>query len=112
MSPIVILSVRAMITALIQHDKGKEAEKYLSRFPVSAKDQEDYKVADFLVTAKVIPDKSHVVKKGLDLYNQKIRDRECMKALISAMEAAGYKEEKLSKYRNEIATLWPEEMTA
>ena len=24
--------VRAMITALIQHDKGKEAEKYLSRF--------------------------------------------------------------------------------
>ncbi len=104
--------VRAMITALIQHDKGKEAEKYLSRFPPSAKDEEDYKVSDFLVTAKVIPDKSHVVKKGLDLYNQKIRDLECMKALINAMVAAGYKEEKVSKYRNELTTLWPEEMTA
>lgn len=100
--------VRAMITLLVEHDMADDAEKYLSRFPAGSKEQEDYLVADFLVTSKKVQEYHAVVKKGLDLYNQKIRDRDCMETLIYAMEKSGYKEEKLADFRHELSTLWPE----
>ena len=97
--------LRAIISFLSESDKAKEAEKYLSRFPASAKNDDDYIISDFLLTAKMGYEPSKVVKAGLDVYNRKIRDVEVMKALIKAMEMNGYKAEKLAKYKAELDAL-------
>lgn len=104
--------MRAIITTLVQHDQGKVAEKYLSRFPAGTKDQEDYKIADFLVSSVVLNDHSTTIKRGLELYNSNIKDIDCLKALINAMEKSGFKEEKVAKFRQELATLAPDELVA
>lgn len=103
---------RAMITLLVEHSCSKEAEKYLTRFPVGSKESEDYLVSDYLVNASKGYEAARLVKQGLDLYNQKIRDIHSMKILIKSMEQSGYKEDKLSKYRKEFSDLWPEGMAA
>ena len=97
--------LRAIITFMSEKDLAKDAEKYLSRFPVSAKNEDDYLVSDFLLSAKMGYDSNKVVKLGLDVYNRKIRDIDVMKALIKAMEVSGYKTEKLAKYRAELEAL-------
>lgn len=97
--------LRAIITLLSEHDKAKIAEKYLSRFPVSTKNDDDYLISDFLLSAKMGYEPSLLVKRGLDVYNRKIRDVECMKALIKAMEMSGYKADKLAKYKTELEGL-------
>ncbi len=97
--------LRAAIVLLAEHDKPKEAEKYLSRFPVAAKNDEDYLVSDFMITSKLGFEPSVVVKNGLEIYNKKIRNVECMTAMIKAMEQLGFKEEKLAKYRTELEAL-------
>jgi CheY-like chemotaxis protein len=100
--------LRAIITLLSERDKAKDAEKYLSRFPISAKNDDDYVISDFLLSAKMGYEPSFVVKRGLDVYNRKIRDVDCMRALISAMEMSGYKPDKLAKYKAELEGLKPE----
>lgn len=97
--------LRAIITFLSERDMAKDAENYLSRFPISAKNEDDYIISDFLLSAKMGYEPSKVVKLGLDVYNRKIRDVEVMKALIKAMEMNGYKQEKLAKYQAELDAL-------
>jgi hypothetical protein len=97
--------LRAIITFLSERDMAKDAEKYLLRFPISAKNEDDYIISDFLLSAKMGYEPSKVVKLGLDVYNRKIRDVEVMKALIKAMEMNGYKQEKLAKYQAELDAL-------
>ena len=99
---------RAMISILVDFNLAKEAEKYLSRFPASAKNSEDYMVSDYLINAGKGYEANSLVKQGLALYNQKVRDLSAMKILVKAMEKSGYKEDKLAKYRQEIAVLWPD----
>ena len=65
-------------------------------------------VSDYLLDSGTNVEPHVLVKKGLDLYNQNIRDLSCMKVLLRAMAVSGYKEEKLAKYRNEFAEIWPE----
>lgn len=97
--------LRAIITFLSENNQAQSAEKYLSRFPASTKNDDDYIISDFLLTAKMGYEPSKVVKAGLDVYNRKIRDVEVMKALINAMEMNGYKDEKLFKYKAELDDL-------
>lgn len=97
--------LRAIILQLAEHDLSKEAEKFLSRFPVSAKKEQDYLVSDYILTAKMGFDSHQLVKQGLELYNQKIRDLDCLRILIQAMEKSGFKEEKILKYRAEYELL-------
>lgn len=99
---------RATITFLVENKRAEDAQKYLSRFPAGSKQDEDYLVSDYMLDSGSNVEPQVLVKKGLDLYNQKIRDIHCMKVLLRAMEVSGYKEEKLAKYRNEFADLWPE----
>ncbi|MBA2403404.1 MAG: response regulator [Bdellovibrionales bacterium] len=99
---------RATITILVEHKRFDEAQKYMARFPSGSKEDEDYIVSDYLLGSHSNVEPHVLVKKGLDLYNQKIRDVHCMKILLKAMEQSGYKEEKLAKYREEFAELWPQ----
>ena len=99
---------RATISILVEKNRTQDARKYLTRFPAGSKDDEDYLVSDFLLDSGSNVESHILVKKGLDLYNQKIRDFQCMQILLQAMVTSGYKEDKIAKYREEFVTLWPE----
>ncbi len=104
--------IRAIIKVLVEFDQGLEAEKFLTRFPVTAYEEEDYLVSDFLITSKLAQDPHKIVKVGMDLYNRKIRDYECMKILLHALESIGYKEDRIAPYRAEMLALWPNKTAA
>lgn len=103
--------VRAMITLLIEYDKGDEAIKYLSRFPAGSDNNEDFLVSDYLVNSKKTVNPNFLVKKGLDLYNRQIRDYNCMKVMLMAMKNSGYKDEKIGPFQQEMLSLWPDKDT-
>ena len=103
--------IRAVITLLIEHNKHEEAEKYIGRFPAGFDQHEDFLVSNYLIQTKKLKNHSTLVKKGLDLYNLKIRDFNCMRAMLHAMEKSGYNEEKLTPYKTEMETLWPDKVS-
>ncbi|MFY7993328.1 MAG: response regulator [Bacteriovoracaceae bacterium] len=100
--------LRAMITVLIENNLASEAETFLARFHAGSLDHEDYLVSEFLVFSALNKDPNFSVRRGLDLYNKKIRDFLCMKEMIEAMRTSGIKEDKLKEYRHEIENLFPE----
>lgn len=100
--------LRGIISVLVEFDMAQEAEKFLSRFDLEAKEQEDYLISDFLVSSKMYNNNGAVIKLGLDLYNKNIRDYHMMTSLISAMEQGGYSEDKIAPYKEELAKLFPE----
>ncbi len=100
---------RAMICALVDYDQVASAEKYLSRFPPGSDDQEDFLVSEYIIMSRKGEQHSHLAKFGLDLYNKNIRDPECMKLMIQAMEACQYKKETIENFKSEFLKLWPEE---
>jgi len=104
--------IRALISVMVEHDKAEDAMKYLSRFPAGTDKQPDYLISDFLISSKLIDNPGALVKTGLDLYNQNIRDYQVMTALIEAMEKSGHKLEKLQEFHQEMKKLWPEKMAA
>lgn len=104
--------VRAMITLLVENNKVEDASKYLSRFPAGSRDKEDFMVSDFLIFASKAEDKNLIVKKSLDLYNLNVKDFNCMKIMVSAMEACEFKSEKITQFKQEIEKLWPEKVEA
>lgn len=97
--------LRAIITLLSEKDMASDAEKYLSRFPIEAKNDEDYLISDFLLSSKLGYEPNQIVKLGLNLYNRKIRDIDVMRILITAMEMSGLKSEKISSYKAELEIL-------
>lgn len=101
--------LRGVISVLVENNYGDEAEKFLSRFDPSMKEHEDYLISDFLVSSKQSKDNGLVIKKGLEIYNKNVRDLKVLQALISAMEAGGFKEEKIAPYREEMQTRYPEQ---
>lgn len=102
---------RAIIKVLVEFDKAVEAEKFLTRFPTSSFEEEDYLVSDYLIASKLTEDPHKIVKVGMELYNRKIRDYECMRILLHALETIGYKEDRIAPYRAEMLALWPEKVS-
>jgi CheY-like chemotaxis protein len=100
--------LRAIVTILVEHNMGQEAESFLKRFPAGTIDSVDYRVCEFLITSKIKKDQGFILKMGLDLYNQHIRDYQCMKALVQAMVNSGQGQEKINPLLEEISTLYPE----
>lgn len=99
---------RAIVSVLIEHNMGADAERYLNRFPSSAKEHEDFLISKYLVSSQKLTDQGLVIRMGLELYNRNIRDYACMQVLIRAMMKNGYKEEKLAPYKAEMKTLFPD----
>jgi CheY-like chemotaxis protein len=100
---------RAMITTLADFGHVLTAEKYLSRFPPGSDDQEDYLVSEYVIMSKKGEQRSAMAKHGLDIYNKNIRDPQCMKVMIEAMESCDYKKETIEKFKSEFSELWPHE---
>lgn len=100
--------LRAVINVLIENSMAGEAEKYLSRFEPAARESEDYLVSNYLVTSKKKDDNGLIIKTGLQLYNRKIRDYNCMQIMIEAMKKGGYKQEKVAPYEEEMTKLYPD----
>ena len=100
--------IRAIIAVLVEYNMPTEAEKYFTRFRSEDKENEDFMVSEFLITAKKQTDNGLVIKMGLDLYNRKIRDYACMQAMLNAMVQGGYKEEKIAPYKAEMNELFPD----
>jgi hypothetical protein len=103
---------RATITLLVEKNRVDEAQKFLSRFPAGSKQDEDYLVSDYMIDSKMNLDAHTLVKKGMELYNLKIREVECMNVLLHAMERSGLSEDKITKYRAEFANLSNEKNAA
>lgn len=91
----------ASVSLLVSHDMAPEAETLLRRFPVEAKDKSDYLVADYILSSKLL-DTGALVKAGLNLYNNQIRDQRCMEILLAAMEHMGCKESQMAPIRNDL----------
>lgn len=104
--------IRAMISLLVENGKAIDAIKFLARFPAGADELEDFLVSDYLVTAYTVKDTKYLVKAGLELYNRKIRDYQCMKILIESMKKNGYQKTKFIHLEEEITRLWPEKIYA
>jgi CheY-like chemotaxis protein len=104
--------IRAIISFLVEQDKGTDAMKFLTRFPSGYNEHEDFLVSDFLINTKITKDYGTIVKAGLGLYNRKIRDYQCMMALVDVMKHAGHKEEMIKEFRKEIERLWPDKASA
>jgi CheY-like chemotaxis protein len=98
--------IRAIISALIEFDMPTDAEKYLGRFAPEHKDHADYLISEFLIASKK-EENGFIIKMGLDLYNQKIRDYACLRVLLDAMEKGGYKEDKMAPFKKELELLNP-----
>jgi len=102
--------IRAIISTLVECDKADHASKYLSQFAVETKNDEDYMVSDYLVTSKTINDMNLLIRSGLDLYNNNVRDYFCMKFLVEAMKKSGQNQEKIKPFIEEINKRWPDKM--
>jgi CheY-like chemotaxis protein len=100
--------IRAIVTVLIENEKTDQAEKYLSRFTPEDRDGEDYLISDYLVDSVRIQEQTILVKKGLELYNRKIRDFDCMKIMVEAMTKCEYKEDRIMQFKIEMLDLWPD----
>lgn len=99
--------LKAIISVLVEHNMAVDAEKYLSRFPLTERGNEDYLISEYLITSNQLADNGLIIKLGLDLYNRKVRDFHCLKALMNAMEKGGFSEDKIAPFREEIETLYP-----
>ena len=82
-----------------------EAEKFLKRFSVSNRNSIDYLISDFLVDAAKFNDTNKIIKCGLDLYNKNIRDPQCMRVMITAMEKNGYQKEKIAPFMSDLEAI-------
>lgn len=100
--------LRAIITLLVENDRVADAKRYLDRFPKNTKDSEDFLVSDYMIIGKELDDQNALIKFGLDLYNQGLRDYNCITILIGAMEKQNYKPEKIEPFRAELMSRWPE----
>ena len=103
---------KAIIDILIEHNMPDEAEKFLSRFSIETRNDQDYLISDYLVDSLKFKDNNRMVKFGLELYNKNVRDYKCMKIMITAMEANGYKKEKIEPFLEEMSKLWPDKFAA
>ena len=65
-------------------------------------------VSEYLMITRKKTDNDFVIKLGLDLYNHKIRDYTCMQSMLNAMTQAGYNEEKIAPYKEEMNKLFPD----
>lgn len=104
--------IRAIITFMVEKNMGADAMKYLSRFPAGYDEHEDFIISDFLINSTILNDPNMLVKAGIELYNRKIKDYQCMSILLAAMSKAGLKEDKILPLRQEIEKVWPEKATA
>ncbi len=104
--------LRAMITIMVEKNLISEAEPFLSRFPAGSLDHDDYMVSEYLVYSSKNKDPNFSVRRGLDLYNKKIRDFSCMKEMVGAMKVSGVKDDKLKEYEVEIENLFPDKLAS
>ncbi len=58
-----------------------------------------------MILAQLEENPGLIIKQGLDLYNKNIRNDDCLNAMVSAMRKAGYNEDKMAKYIEEISKL-------
>jgi CheY-like chemotaxis protein len=94
--------LRAIIGALVKFQLIEEAEKYLTRFGSETKETPDFQVSEFLVMSGKDTPPAELVKFGLDVYNQNIRDPECLEIMIKCMQKCGYKKEMIAEFRQEL----------
>jgi len=100
--------LRAIISLLVEHKQGQEAEKFISRFPAGSMDQEDYLVSDFLLRfGSSSGENGNLIKRGMEIYNRNIRDYQVLSLMVNAMVSSGL-EDKAKTYRQELERLFPE----
>jgi CheY-like chemotaxis protein len=100
--------LRAIISILVEHKQSSEAEKYMSRFAAGTRDNEDYIVSDFLLRFGSSQSEAGVlIQRGIEIYNNNIRDYQVLKLMVEAMVSNGLKD-KAEPYRQELARLYPE----
>lgn len=97
--------IRAIVGALVNFELVEEAEKYLGRFDPDSKGSPDYLTSEFLVMSGKRSPAGELVKYGLDMYNQNVKDAECIKIMIQSMQKCGYKPEMIASFQQELKVL-------
>lgn len=91
----------ASVSLLVSHDMAPEAETLLRKFPVEAKGKEDYLVADYILSSRLL-DTGALVKAGLNLYNNQIRNQRCLEILLEAMALMGCKDSQMAPIQKDL----------
>lgn len=94
--------LRAITVALVKYGMISEAEKYLLRFDPAIRHESDFLVSDFLVMSGNGTVPTDLVKYGLKIYNQNIREPEFLQAMIKAIEESGYRNDMIAKLHEEL----------
>lgn len=100
--------IRAIITLLVENNMASEAEKYLLRFPAGTMDTPDYLISDFLILSRMSVDKAQIVKRGLELYNQKIKDPLILRILLEGMKEINFNQTIIEAVQLDVDSLQSE----
>lgn len=94
--------LKAIIATLVKYEMINEAEKYLLRFDPALRKESDFLVSDFIVMSGNGTAPTDLVKHGLKIYNQNIRDPEFLRAMIKAIKLSGYRNDMIAKLHEEL----------
>lgn len=100
--------IRAIISLLVENNMASEAEKYLLRFPAGTMDSPDYLISDFLILSRMSLDKVQIVRRGMDLYNQKIKDPMTLRILLEAMKEINFNQTLIEAVQLDVDSLQSE----
>lgn len=97
--------LKAMIILLYEYQIFDDAQKLLSRFNSGGADETDYKICSYIAKSSDM-ELTEKISKGMELFNNKIKDPLCVQILIQALEQDG-NTKKASEFYDEANHLWP-----
>lgn len=100
--------LRYIIENLVEADLVNESKKFLSRFPADKKKDEDFLVAEYVISAKS-DDPEAVIKKGRNLIKNGLKNVLVYKSLITLSNKAGLKDQAQSLF-TEASEFWPDQV--
>ena len=95
----------AMIKVLVENGIHDDAQKLVSRYSNGPEDQGPYKIGNFIAYSDETNNTENI-SKGLELWNNGLKDPDAVRVLIKALRADG-SDKKANDYFEEAQHLWP-----
>tara|TARA_Y100000768_G_scaffold388083_2_gene382036 strand:+ start:4900 stop:6201 length:1302 start_codon:yes stop_codon:yes gene_type:complete len=98
--------LKAVVSLLVEHEIYEDAQKILPRFSNEKEDEFAYKVSSYLANNNDM-DNPERIAKGQELFNNGLKDPQCLLFLIRALRAEGL-DKKAQQYSEEAEYLFPD----
>lgn len=103
--------LRAIVSILVESEMFEEAQKFAKKFPAGTIGQEDFLISDYLANFAPLEENGVVIQKGIELYNQNIKDYYLLDLIVRRMKADGFAD-KAEPYLQEMMSLYPEKFVS